>query len=112
MVAKIVKENNEGLLGKVFQSSWGYDQTNVNFYQVVSLKGKKTVEVREINNDFTATGDMTGTVIAKLDDFIGEKTLARRVLFYGSEPLIKINDSQRAYLMEDITKPCRTSSYA
>lgn len=28
-------------VGDVFVSSWGYEQTNVNFYQVISVHGKK-----------------------------------------------------------------------
>ena len=32
-------------VGDVFVSSWGYEQTNVNFYQVISVHGKKTVTV-------------------------------------------------------------------
>ncbi|MCO4921779.1 hypothetical protein M1V64_25450 [Escherichia coli] len=35
-------------VGDVFVSSWGYEQTNVNFYQVISVHGKKTVTVQEI----------------------------------------------------------------
>ena len=33
--------------GEVFVSTWGYDQTNVDFYEVVEIKGKMVV-VREI----------------------------------------------------------------
>jgi hypothetical protein len=34
-------------IGEIFRRSWGYDQTNVDYYQVVALKAK-TVVVREI----------------------------------------------------------------
>ena len=40
-------QNAEGVhLGDIFYSSWGYDQTNVDFYQVVALKGKHTIVLR------------------------------------------------------------------
>jgi len=34
--------------GTIFYSSWGYEQTNVSFYQVVKLSGKASVIIREI----------------------------------------------------------------
>lgn len=38
-------------VGDVLYSSWGYDQTNINFYQVTRIVGKQSVEVREINSE-------------------------------------------------------------
>jgi len=35
-------------VGDILYSSWGYDQTNVDFYQVVELVGKKSVKIRAI----------------------------------------------------------------
>jgi hypothetical protein len=35
-------------VGDVYATCWGYDQTNVEFYQVIKIIGKRTVEVREI----------------------------------------------------------------
>ena len=41
-------QNAEGVhLGDIFYSSWGYDQTNIDFYQVVALKGKHTLVLRQ-----------------------------------------------------------------
>lgn len=34
-------------IGSIYRRSWGYDQTNVDYFQVVALKAK-TVVVREI----------------------------------------------------------------
>ena len=40
-------QNAEGVhLGDIFYTSWGYDQTNIDFYQVVALKGKHTIVLR------------------------------------------------------------------
>lgn len=36
-------------VGDLFYSSWGYEQTNVDFFQVVELVGKSSVRVREVN---------------------------------------------------------------
>lgn len=35
-------------VGDLFYSSWGYEQTNNTFFQVVELVGKKSVRVREV----------------------------------------------------------------
>lgn len=35
-------------VGDLFYSSWGYEQTNVDFFQVVALVGKKSVRVKEV----------------------------------------------------------------
>ena len=35
-------------VGDLFCSSWGYEQTNTTFFQVVELVGKKSVRVREV----------------------------------------------------------------
>ena len=44
------KKNKYGIkVGDVFGMSWGYDQTNNDFFQVVELVGESSVRVREIN---------------------------------------------------------------
>ena len=35
-------------VGDLFYSSWGYEQTNVDFFQVVELVGKSSVRVRQV----------------------------------------------------------------
>lgn len=46
-------------IGDVFYSSWGYDQTNVDFYEVVR-KTDKTVFVREIEGQILSGGGWAG----------------------------------------------------
>ena len=36
-------------VGDLFYSSWGYEQTNVDFFQVIALVGESSVRVREVN---------------------------------------------------------------
>ena len=40
-------------VGDIFIFSWGYEQTNVNYFQVVSLKGSKQVIIKEISYEIT-----------------------------------------------------------
>ena len=35
-------------VGDLFEASWGYEQTNVDFFQVVALVGKESVRVRQV----------------------------------------------------------------
>ena len=43
------KANKFGVqVGDIFSCSWGYDQTNVDFFQVLKLCGEKSVRVRQV----------------------------------------------------------------
>ncbi|EHJ8029657.1 hypothetical protein KB282_003910 [Escherichia coli] len=68
-------------VGDVFVSSWGYEQTNVNFYQVISVH---------------RTHSMSGYKTPLLNDFCGEP-LKRRVRDYYSTPAIEIESFETAY---------------
>lgn len=60
--AKPAKVNKFGVkVGDLFHASWGYDQTNNDFFQVIELVGEQSVRVREVNPvclDSEATGPM------------------------------------------------------
>lgn len=44
------KANKFGVkVGDLFSASWGYDQTNNDFFQVIALVGESSVRVREVN---------------------------------------------------------------
>lgn len=48
--AKVEKANKFGVkVGDIFSASWGYEQTNNDFFQVVELVGSSSVRVREVN---------------------------------------------------------------
>lgn len=59
-------------VGDIFYRSWGYDQTNVNFYQVVELSPSgKTAKLREIGKVYQdETGGPHDRVSADKDNFI------------------------------------------
>ena len=42
-------------VGDLFHSSWGYEQTNNDFFQVVELVGTSSVRVREVYPEITST---------------------------------------------------------
>jgi hypothetical protein len=46
---KKTKANKYGVkVGDLFYASWGYEQTNVDFFQVIELVGESSVRVREV----------------------------------------------------------------
>tara|TARA_Y100000310_G_scaffold345581_1_gene466894 strand:- start:4669 stop:5247 length:579 start_codon:yes stop_codon:yes gene_type:complete len=74
-------------IGDIYYSSWGYEQTNIDFYQVIEIKGKATVVLKEIAQD-TVEGSnyshgMACEVIAVKDKFLNDKTITKRVSQYG-----------------------------
>jgi hypothetical protein len=56
-------------VGDVLYSCWGYDQTNIDFYQVTRLVGSKFVEARKIAPDVTYTGNGIGRAVPRKDAF-------------------------------------------
>ena len=71
------------IVGDVLSCSWGYEQTNMEYFQVTRLVGKCSVEVREIGQDIEETGHMRGLCTPLRNAFIGEPKVYR-VDEYGS----------------------------
>tara|TARA_R110000851_G_scaffold288887_1_gene442987 strand:+ start:4767 stop:5354 length:588 start_codon:yes stop_codon:yes gene_type:complete len=92
-------------VGDVLCASWGWEQTNIDFYQVLELVGKSTVVFREIAADKTYDSSMSGKCTPILNEFVGE-TMRKRVGDYG----IKINSCSSASKWEG--QPKYWSSYA
>lgn len=65
-------------LGAVFYSMWGYDQTNVDFYELVGKSGAQTLILRRLKADTTDTGGPEGGVTSPLvGNFAGPEFRAR-----------------------------------
>lgn len=75
-------------VGDVLEGSWGYDQTNVEFYQVTALIGKRMVEISELAQDSEATGFMCGQCVPVPGKFTGKK--ARKLVDEGNN--VKLYD--------------------
>lgn len=65
------KKNKFGVkVGDYFSICWGYEQTNVDFFQVIALVGETSVRIREVNPPIIeeeATGPMAADRVYKLD---------------------------------------------
>lgn len=66
-------------VGSILRNSWGYDQTNIDYFQVVRLIGARMVEIREIGSMREGDGyGGTGRCAPTPDAFIG-KPLRKQV---------------------------------
>lgn len=103
---------NPAKAGDILCNSWGYDQTNVDFYQVVAV-GNKTVRIAKIASQIVEgsgySHGMACEVIAQPDKFIGE-VVSKKVSKYGDSYTVTLNDRHSADLWDG--KPEYMSWYA
>jgi len=59
-------------IGDILKASWGYDQTNIDYFLILGLVGKTMVELVEIGADQLPTDDMQGKCIPNKTKIIGE----------------------------------------
>lgn len=87
--------------GDVLHTSWGYEQTNVEFFQVLVVKGQR-VTVREIAQEVTETGYMSGHTRPVRGEFVGEPLT--RTARPGD--IIRIDNVRSAYPLTRETVSC------
>ena len=107
---------NHGVkVGDVFRSSWGYDQTNVDYYQVVAV-GNKTATFCKIAQLSESDGFLQGNCVPATNQFIGKpfKKLIQKSS-NESSAYIKIYSFANAYKIEPVAvvsnKPIYESSH-
>lgn len=64
-------------VGEILYSSWGYDQTNVDYYEVVEIKSKKSVVIQKIAGSISGVDCMPGYTLPKKGDYCGNKMVKR-----------------------------------
>lgn len=86
--------------GDIFYTSWGYDQTNVDYYVVTRLVGRCSVELQEIGTAKVAT-TAPGIIRVKPDPSVRLKApFTKRLNEYADRPLIRIASYCNAYRVE------------
>lgn len=83
-------------VGDVFRASWGYDQTNIDYYECVAVVGKM-LELRELRQGSVETDWLVGKCTPLPGDYEGEPF--RRL---AGEHGIKIDEVRRAFLVEPV----------
>ena len=97
----------------VLYCSWGYDQTNIDFYKVIGFKGK-TLELRELKKSKEYKTDMTGVTMPVDNAFIATPFKKRLQILAQRDntvlEFVKINSYSRAYKWDG--EPMNYSEYA
>lgn len=101
--------------GDVLNCVWGYDQTNVEYFEVTKLIGPRMVEIRQIASQSQQDGDMQGTCVPAKGKYISEPmrkkvTLSEGVRIYSFASAYKV-ESKKVAGMEIFT-PQRWTAYA
>lgn len=88
-------------VGDIFQAMWGYDQTNIDYYQVVAVSGQM-MQVREISQMREGNGYADqGVCVPAPNRFVGE---ARRVRIQasGESVYFRVNSFSSAYRINPV----------
>lgn len=88
-------------VGDVFKASWGYDQTNIDFYECTRVISASTIEIRPIAQDSEETMSMQGECVPMRGAYIGEP-MRKRVSMAGGEPSVSITSYSSAYRMKPV----------
>lgn len=93
-------------VGDIFVNSWGYDQTNVDYYQVVEVKGR-TATLVEIDSESVAGSDgfMSCRVKPVKDSFRGVR-FNKRIQGYNGEAHFSFNYGGCSKVKEGDTHYC------
>ena len=87
-------------VGDIFAASWGYDQTNVDFYEVVSVTASgKSVRIVPIASE-VVSGDAYAEQVRAVPGSASRDAVpvTKRLRFYGgSEPLVTLNSYSSAW---------------
>ena len=113
--AKEASANHGVKAGDVFCCSWGYDQTNIDYYQVVAV-GNKTATFCKIAQLSESDGFLQGNCVPATNHFIGKpfnKLIQKSSV--ESNAFIKIASYANAYKIEPVAvvsnKPIYESSH-
>lgn len=95
------------IVGSLLYTSWGYDQTNVEFYEITARKGA-TVTLRQIAAETVKeTGWASANVKPRRGVYVGEP-FNRRITAYG----VKIDNVVSAWPCSDEERTHHSSWYA
>lgn len=97
-------------VGDLMLASWGWEQTNIEYFQVTKLVSKSFIEVTPIGQTKTYDSSMSGDCLPLLGIFIGEP-IKRKVSMIGGKPYIKLDSYKSAHFEEPIQTVDGVKSY-
>lgn len=94
--------------------SWGFDQTNVDFYKVIGISSSgKSITIQRINSEVKENGFMCGSSVPSVPHTVSNhrgEPLTKRVKIIDNSYCVNISSYSTAYLWDG--KPERCSWYA
>jgi hypothetical protein len=97
--------------GDIMYSSWGYDQTNIDFYQVIKATPKQVI-IQQLEKKVVKDHRASEDVVPLPGRFKpGGKKLRRKVQDYGSSPSVNLNSYAGAYLWDGKPKNQTSAGY-
>jgi len=106
------KKGNPFKVGDLLYNSWGWEQTNIDYYQVVEVS-KSSVYIKEIYKNYEATHSMAGISTAKKDSFKNDEVIRKTVQYPSWENGVPYLSSEFGTLsLTSETKTHYESSYA
>ena len=103
-----VVQSNPVKVNDIFYTSWGYDQTNIDFYMVVDIT-KSSVKVVSLGSDRTYTGSMQGTCVPNINTK-GTDIMTKRINIYNNKPSFKVASYATAWPYDN--KPMNFTEWA
>jgi len=101
--AAIAEITNEDVpIGTIYVSSWGYEQTNIDFFQVVGHKGRTQIVLSPIHGVRTVTGMDQGRKVPTKDSFKGKEIVKK----LGREKAIHLNDYSYCCIWDGTPQYC------
>ena len=98
-------------VGSIFAESWGWEQTNVNFYEVVS-RTEKMVTIREIGQKTVKEETaMSGYIVADKGNFISDETRRKKIKGGGKNTYLEMTSFSVATMTSENERHF-TSSWA
>jgi hypothetical protein len=84
-------------VGDILVASWGYEQTNIDFYEVVEMVGQLSVKIRKIKSESTRTVGFMSEYVKAVPGAYCSDEMVRRVAYGDS---VKIDSSSIARLWD------------
>ena len=94
-VTKVEKPLPTVNIGDIYVTSWGYDQTNIDYYKVTNVKNK-TVNLVSIGQKRNYTGHMQGECVPD-PSVVGNKIYTKRIIDNGNSVSFKMTSYSWAY---------------
>lgn len=103
-------DNAHVKVGDVFYCSWGYEQTNIDYYKVIDKIGKGSVKIAPVENKIVheQSSKTTDAVVPYLAGDLSGRGFTARVKYVCwddfKQPRIKLSSYQSLFLWDGVPK--------